>query len=155
MPSGGARARSGPPPVEGSGRSDRHGRVFRVLTGEARRGKQPPKFPFPNCTLREAQVWKQVWKFPQAEVWAEQNWFIPLVAHYVRISVVCESAEAKAADRAAMLRLADQVGLTPAGLAQNLWKIEQPGHEEPPARKANKKSSRDRMGLKVVVGGGD
>lgn len=35
----------------------------------------------------------------------------------------CEGSDAKAADRTAMLRLADQIGMSPTGLAANGWKI--------------------------------
>jgi hypothetical protein len=37
--------------------------------------------------------------------------------------VICESADATAADKNSLHRFADQIGLTPAGLRENGWKI--------------------------------
>lgn len=175
MPSGGARAKSGPAPARDSARTDNLGRSFRVLTGESRRDALAPRFPLPRVRIeesvdgelvenesaserrnrRESELWAWAWTLPQSEVWAEQSWFSYLVAQWVRLSVLCETEAAKAADKSTMLRLADQIGLTPAGLAFNRWAI---GPVEQPAPVASQRSrvssSRDRMGLKVVSGGG-
>ena len=45
------------------------------------------------------------------------------VALYVRQFVICESSDAKAADRATLARYADIIGLTPQGLRLNNWSI--------------------------------
>ncbi|MFY1588980.1 hypothetical protein ACN267_31320 [Micromonospora sp. WMMD734] len=45
------------------------------------------------------------------------------MAMWVRTSVICESAKATAADKNALHRFADQIGLTPAGLKENGWAI--------------------------------
>jgi hypothetical protein len=72
---------------------------------------------------------------------------------YVRTMVVCESSEATAADKGAIHRFADQIGLTPAGLKENGWAIARdetaPKRAEKPATK--KASARDRF--QVVSGG--
>lgn len=42
---------------------------------------------------------------------------------WVRTAVICEGSEATAADKNSLHRFADQIGLTPAGLKENGWKI--------------------------------
>ena len=46
-----------------------------------------------------------------------------MVALYVRQYVLCESSDAKAADRTTLCRYADSIGLTPQGLRLNGWRI--------------------------------
>ena len=105
---------------------------------------------------REAALWRWAWRQPQSEIWAEQPWFEYLVAQWVRMSVTCEQEDAKAADKTTMIRLADQIGMTPAGLAFNGWVI---GGVEPVEARAGgvkrerSRSSRERMGFEVVPGG--
>ena len=45
------------------------------------------------------------------------------IALWVRTFVLCESSHATAADKGSLHRFADQIGMTPAGLAENGWKI--------------------------------
>jgi hypothetical protein len=107
---------------------------------------------------RERALWEWAWTTPQAVAWESEPWRWYAVAQWVRTSVICEGAEAKAADKTAMLRLADQIGMTPAGLRENGWRIASVGDEgagESAPEKPRRKSSRDRMGLKVVNGGGE
>ena len=42
---------------------------------------------------------------------------------WVRTAVICEESTATAADKNSLHRFADQIGLTPAGLAENGWAI--------------------------------
>jgi hypothetical protein len=157
MPRGGARNRSGPQPAEDSGRSDARGVVFTALPAEGCKRK-PPAWPLSRSTNAasvdlEAERWDEVWKSPQANVWHTQRWRWLTVAHYVRMSVKVE-LDGKAADVTAMIRLADQIGLTPAGLKENGWKI---AEDQVAAKRAAKKaparpSARSRM--KVVHGSG-
>lgn len=150
MASGGARNRSGPAPVKGSGRSEARGLVFTALPREGHKGRAP-KFPLmprevlrlvvedgaryqvvdPDATdavaRREAELWRWAWRTPQAAAWAQpgQEWRRHSVAMWVRTAVICESSEATAADKNSLHRFADQIGLTPAGLAENGWAIAQ------------------------------
>lgn len=172
MPSGGPRARSGPAPDPNSARSDARGLILTDLPIEGYQGK-PPRFPLPQMDLsfrneagllvedadgsksfarRERALWKWVWSTPQAIAWAREPWRHYAVAQWVRQSVICESAGAKAADKTAMLRLADQIGLTPAGLVLNGWKIvAQIAPAEQVSVKPEMVSSRSKM--KMVRGG--
>ena len=58
----------------------------------------------------------------------------------MRTAVICESAEATAADKQALHRFADQIGITPEGLARNGWQIGVPEpvevEEEPVVRRS-------------------
>jgi hypothetical protein len=112
---------------------------------------------------RELDLWEWAWSTPQAIAWVDEPWRWYSIASWVRAAVVCESGDAKAADKTAMLRLADQIGLTPAGLALNRWAVGVSGGEAgstssaPGSRSKKKRSSRDRLpsSVKVVEGGSE
>jgi hypothetical protein len=146
MPRGGARNRSGPQKQENSGRSDRAGFSLAALPSEGYRG-EVPEFPLPKVSVyvvyfedkkrvkeldaeasaarweRELELWEWAWRTPQAEAWSREPWRWHTVAMWVRTSSVCESSDATAADKNSLHRFADQIGLTPAGLKENGWKI--------------------------------
>lgn len=176
MTSGGARNRSGPPKAVNSLKSTKAGLTLIALPAGGYEG-EAPEFPLMGFTVyrweyedkrryqvidhdatqafaeREAELWEQVWTYPQAKAWAREPWRWQAVAMWVRTAVVCESSEATAADKGAIHRFADQIGLTPAGLKENGWAI---AHDETAAKREAKSetakpSARDRM--KVVRGG--
>ena len=72
---------------------------------------------------REAELWGWAWSTPQAAAWAREPWRWQTVAMWVRTFVICESNDATAADKSAVHRFGDQIGLTPAGLRENGWQI--------------------------------
>jgi hypothetical protein len=145
MPRGG-HARSGPPPDPRSGRSERRGLRFDALPAEGYSG-EVPTYPLEAVPVydvwfedkkrvkelddeatearfdREQVLWAEVWRTPQAEAWARERWRWQTVAMYVRTMALCESADATAADKNSLHRFADQIGMTPAGLKENGWKI--------------------------------
>ena len=129
MGRGGARNRSGPPPQEGSARSDARGYSLTALPAEGFDGPVP-EWPLPPrddslFAARELELWEWAWRTPQACAWAlpSERWRTQTVARWVRQAVLCESHEAKAADHAQLHRYADQVGLTTAGLREMGWKV--------------------------------
>ncbi|WP_371409751.1 hypothetical protein OG423_14190 [Micromonospora zamorensis] len=156
MPRGGARNRSGPHPDENSLKSAKVGYSLTALPSEGYQG-EVPAFPLPDATAREAEVWQQAWRTPQAAAWSMQAWRHRTVALWVRWSVRMEDPEAGAALGNVVVRLADQIGLTPAGLKENGWKI---ATDQVAAKRADKQaeaapsapSARER--LKAVTGGG-
>ena len=181
MTSGG-HARSGPAPDPNSARSDRRGLAFVTLPSEGYGGEAPP-FPLPKRLIwnewfegsgrdrerrreleeasteatweREVELWVWAWTTPQACAWALEPWRWYSVAMWVRTFVICEGSEATAADKNALHRFADQVGLSPAGLKENGWAIardETAPKREERGNEPAKSSSRDRM--KVVKGSG-
>ncbi|AON97367.1 terminase small subunit [Gordonia phage Nyceirae] len=121
---GGARNRSGPKPQMHSARSDlRDVRALKLpVAGYA--GDFPPLSDLlTETTEREGIVWADLWRTPQAAQWARERWRWRSVAMYVRWVVRSEDKEATAATINAAQRLADQIGLTPAGLKENGWLI--------------------------------
>lgn len=172
MARGGARNRSGPPVDPKSGRSERKGFKLTALPSEGFDG-EAPKFPLMTFTVyrweyedkrrfqvpdedateafrdREQSLWEQAWTYPQACAWSLEPWRWNAVAMWVRTQVVCESSEATAADKGAIHRFADQIGMTPAGLKENGWAIAQ---DEVGAKAAEKSepASRPQRRLRAV-----
>lgn len=122
MARGGARNRSGPQPDEESARSDRRDFKLSALPPEGYDG-EAPEFPLPDASGRELEVWGQAWSTPQACAWSLEPWRHRTVAMWVRWSVRMEAEDASAALGNVVVRFADQIGLTPAGLKENGWKI--------------------------------
>jgi hypothetical protein len=148
MTQGGARARSGPAFDPNSERSERMGRSLLPLSARGYRRK-PRAFPLSRYVIwdswhdedgmhkqkdadsteewnrRERELWGELWKLPQAIAWhmPEFAYLFNTVALYCRQFVICESPDAKAADRSTLQRYADTIGLTPQGLKLNGWQI--------------------------------
>lgn len=95
-----------------------------ALPAEGYRGAVPD-WPLSSPSGREIEVWEWAWRTPQACAWSlpSEAWRARTVALWVRTSVRCEDAEAPASLFAQLHRLADQVGLTTAGLAEMGWKV--------------------------------
>lgn len=120
MPSGGARAHSGPPPNPQSRRqTGSQASTWTDLPAEGRKGRAP-KWPLGAPTAREVQVWGDIWKTPHAVVWERMAWFHD-VAMYVRLLVSAEAGEVKAATEAR--QWSDRLGLNPAAMMRNRWRI--------------------------------
>ncbi len=180
MPRGGARNRSGPPPSETSGRSDRRGFKLTALPAEGYDGPVP-KYPLRKVPVfneyfvdkqkirefdegatearweREQELWAWAWTTPQACAWSmpSESWRIQTIGMWVRTFVICEGPDATAADKNSLHRFADQIGMTTAGLAEMGWKVAVDEVAVKAAEKSDatpaRKSSRDR--LSVVPGG--
>lgn len=161
MASGGARNRSGPQPSESSLTSSKRGLAFRTLDAAGYSG-DVPEFPLPPSatedlvSVRERRIWETLWTYPQAIVWAEEPWRQETLAEFCRLKAVVElSPAANAALVAQTHRYKDQLGLSPAGLKENGWKIGAPAPvESAPAAKAAPRRSSSKARLKVVSGGG-
>ena len=156
---GGARNRSGPSPDPLSATSERRGYTLSALPREGFQGV-PPVFPLPPLPknarrARELAVWVEEWRTPQACAWISESWRWPVLAEFCRLRAVVESSvDPSAALMAQLHRFRDQLGLTPAGLKENGWKIaadevavQRGKHDEADVRG----SSRDR--LKAVGAG--
>jgi hypothetical protein len=170
MPKG-TNTNSGPPPDPNSLKSARRGLTFTALPAEGYNG-EPPAFPLPRVPVydiwfegkerhkdldleatehrfdRELELWAWAWRTPQAAAWADEPWRQHPVALWVRTAAICESGDATAADKNSLHRFADQIGLTPAGLAYNGWKIAADQLAEKRSEKgapASAPTARDRM----------
>lgn len=122
MPRGGARNRSGPQPDPSSERSEQRSLQFRLLPREGFTGRVPA-FPLPKPTPRERVVWREIWRTPQAAMWNVERWRMRTVGMYCRWTVRAEAMDATAATMTQVQRLGDQLGMTPAGLKENGWRI--------------------------------
>jgi hypothetical protein len=170
MSKGGSRNRSGPQKDPKSGRSERAGYSLTALPAEGYKG-DVPDWPLPARRVyyvvakerhfdeaateavadRERELWSWSWRTPQACAWSmpSELWRLHSIAMWVRTYVLCESAEATAADKGSLHRFADQIGMTPAGLRENGWEIakdvvadraaerdaDEADEEEPPRRR--------------------
>lgn len=147
MTKGGARNRSGPQPVEGSRNSDRKGLVLTALPPTGYDG-EAPEFPLPLESVREGKFWAMLWTTPQACAWALEPWRWHIIAMYARTFILAESTdEPNAALLGQVHRFGDQIGLTPAGLKENGWKIADPtpAAEPAPEQGATVTSIKDRV----------
>ena len=149
MPRGGARSKAGKMPDRSSEAFQSRVAGMFALPAEGYKRKHP-KFPLPpyetdsekpadhdrvkRLNAREQQLWNELWHLPQGYGWSrpQYKYLQPTVAQYVRLMVVCEAPDARSSDRVALLRFADNIGLTPQGLRQLGWIISDP--VERPAR---------------------
>lgn len=124
MTSGGARARSGPPPDPTALRRDRDAGEWTVLPAEGRPG-DPPEWPMEQQSGREADLWQAMWLKPQAFIWERLGQEFE-VALYVRRLAEAEEPGSAVALSTLVRQMADGLGLTTPGLRANRWRIERP-----------------------------
>jgi hypothetical protein len=124
MASGGARNRSGPPPVEGSRTSERKGFSLTALPREGYAGEVPDLLDFlPDATARQVTIWKQLWSTPQARAWFEQAWRWPIIADLAMWMDRAQAPDAAASIATTIRQLRDDCALSTAGMTQAGWKI--------------------------------
>lgn len=178
MASGGRRVGAGRKPDENSARSERTGYKLDALPPTGYDGPIPD-FPLPRRAVmrweyeekaryevadreateriaaRELELWNWAWSTPQACAWSltSEAWRLPNIAMWVRTFVICEGAEATAADKNSLHRFAEQIGLTTAGLASMGWKIAADAPVEQEAEPAEKSTGSSRGKLTVMTGG--
>lgn len=122
MTSGGARARSGPPPDPMALRRDRKtDGEWTILPAEGRTGPAP-KWPLTRIKTRETQLWRELWAKPQAVAWERMGQEFE-VALYVRRLAEAEQSESAVSLSTLVRQMADALGLTIPGLRVNRWKI--------------------------------
>ncbi|WP_346764427.1 hypothetical protein [Rhodococcus sp. B10] len=119
-----------------------------------------PAWPLSRATARERDVWKEAWRTPQATQWVGQKWRHRSVGLWVRWTVRAENPDSPAADAVQAQRLADQIGLSPAGLKENGWQIvaDEVGAARESKRATAAKSEakpRPARRLRAVAGGGN
>lgn len=107
-----------------SGRSERRGVSLDALPNEGYRG-EIPDWPISEATDAEMELWGEAWRTPQACAWSlpSEVWRKRTVALWVRTRIRCEDPEAPAALLGQLHRFADQIGMTPAGLKENGWRV--------------------------------
>lgn len=122
MPSGGARARSGPPPDPNALRRNRKDDAgWETLPAGGYDG-DVPELPLDPCLPAESRLWVDLWRKPQAAMWAKFDLKYE-VAAYVRAYVESTQPEAVAGLKTAVLRMATELGLSLPGMAALRWKF--------------------------------
>lgn len=120
MPKGG-HARSGPPPDPNALRRDRDQGEWTVLPAEGRDGPSPD-WPLSAKNRREAIIWNQFWRKPQAVAWERLGQEYE-VAMLVRNIAEAEQPDSPIALRTVVRQQMDSLGLTTPGLRSNRWRI--------------------------------
>jgi len=151
MPSGGARARSGPAPDPNALRRDRKDDAdWVVLPVEGYQG-DVPRFPLGAALGAETDLWVILWRKPQAFMWKKLGLEFE-VAAYVRAFLESTETEASAGLKTAVLRMAAEIGLSLPGMHSLRWQFaedELGERRQAPVRSGS--SAKDR--LKAIQGG--
>ena len=113
------------------------------------RGGNPPAYPLPKVTRymldrssegkpvkvaadavtdafrkREFEIWREIWKTPQAVAWERDPWRWPTIAEFCRVKAIVEAEpDANAALVSRLREYRNEIGLTPDGLRMNGWAI--------------------------------
>ncbi|MFF8473893.1 hypothetical protein [Streptomyces sp. NPDC015414] len=124
MPSGGARARSGPAPTSTErshkAKSDAQGWVTLPIDG---RDGPLPAWPLASPNDREMELWERLWETPQAVMWDQLRQEFE-VASYVRLLARAEAPRSSAIIWGQVKQLAESLGLSVSGMARNRWTID-------------------------------
>lgn len=145
MPSGGARARSGPAADPSSLRSVSKSWVDLP----ARFDGGVPAWPLSKASASERKYWVLLWVKPQASEWSRLGLEFQ-VALYVRSFFESAAPGASAGLRTSVLRMEDTLGLSPQGLNSLRWRIVAVDDVATP----KKSGGRSRARLKVIEGEG-
>ncbi|XKK40324.1 hypothetical protein HFP72_06765 [Nocardiopsis sp. ARC36] len=159
MPSGGARAVSGPAPDPGALRRNRPGdaAAWSTLPAEGRTGA-PPDWPLIDVQPREWDLWCDLWSRPQAVMWERLDQRYE-VAMFVRKLSEAELPRASVELQKVVRQYLDSLGLSVQGMLRNRWRITAPEQDRDDADDANASSAPARPSararLTVVHGDGD
>lgn len=158
MPSGGARARSGPPQDPNALRRDRKddAAAWTELPAQGRLA-DAPEWPLTPPTDRELAMWDRFWRKPQALIW-ERDGQLEYVAIFVRQLIEAEGEKASAENRKTVRMMFADLYLTSDSMSRARIRIasdevaEKRATSKQPARKS---SSRDRFTVVKDSTGGD
>lgn len=152
MGSGGRRSRSGPSPDPNALRRDRKDdAAWVVLPAEGYQG-EVPEFPLADALSAELGLWSELWRKPQAAMWAKLGMKYE-VAAYVRAFLESVEAEASAGLKTAVLRMSAELGLSLPGMHSMRWKFSEDEVAERRAEKLPERSGSARDRLRLINGG--
>lgn len=148
MPSGGARVVSGPPPdpaaLKRNRPSDQAG--WTTIPAEGRKGR-PPAWPLTDQDPREAVIWRELWKRPQAVMWEKLDQRYE-VALFARNLARAEQPMASVELQKVVRQYLDSLGLSVAGMLRNRWRLAEPAEtagKAPRASAAAPESAKTRL----------
>lgn len=118
----GGHAASGPAPDPNALRRNRTNDAGWTDLPAAGREGDPPPWPLPEASAREADLWRTFWAKPQAVQWERLGMDVE-VALYVRRLAEAELPGSSVALGTLVKQLAEQLGLTIPGLRMHRWKI--------------------------------
>jgi hypothetical protein len=103
---------------------------------------------------REAELWRRLWKMPQALMWERYGQHLE-VALYVRRLAEAEQPDSSVNLSTLVRQMADSLGLTSPGMRANRWRIDRPGEQDemPTAGGSVVTPSSARARLRAVAGG--
>lgn len=81
-----------------------------------------PRWPLRQAPEGIDDLWCELWRTPQAQMWAEFGW-TRLVARYAQILWDCEGPDATAAMLGECRQLEDRLGLSPMAMKRLQWEI--------------------------------
>jgi hypothetical protein len=124
VPSGGARARSGPPadPTSGRSESGRNAKDGWTTLPAKPAITRAPKWPLDLQSAPEKALWSKLWRKPQATMWRRQGLEFQ-VAAYARSFLEATEFGSPASLKTAVLRMEDTLGISTVGLTALRWRI--------------------------------
>lgn len=141
----GARTVSGPPPDPNSRRQQTKAQASGWIDLPAGgRDGDPPVWPFAAQHEGEEAAWAYLWALPQAVAWESLAVSTRDVATYVRFSILGEELTSAANEAR---QWSDRLGLNPAAMLRNRWRIKGDDLEQ---KRTTKAAPRKRRALKVA-----
>lgn len=142
----------GPPADPNALRRSRDGQTWIRLPPDGRKGRTPVWPLAPAATERELELWKKLWRYPQAVQWEKLGLSLEVALH-VRTLREAERPKSTTAARTLAMRQQEALGLTSAALAKLHWVIPEVAPAQASAQGEDaQKPARERFG--VIQGGG-
>lgn len=95
-------------------------KIGRGITGDGRANRAATD----GFRKREMEIWREVWKTPQAAAWSIDPWRWPTVAEFCRIKAAVElDPDSNAALLSRLREYRNEIGLSPDGMKANGWAI--------------------------------
>lgn len=116
--------------------------TFTYLPTGGRKGKAPP-WPLGEPTARELDVWRRLWRLPQAAAWEAGGAFDITIARYAWLKVSTEG-DTSASMLGELRQLEDRLGLNPVSMARLRWVVDD--HTEVEQESDHVLDIRDRLG---------
>lgn len=83
----------------------------------------PPPWPLSQPTHRELELWRDLWRLPQATIWHQVGWPVE-PAFYIQHLVRAEDGDLNAS--AEMRMLSDRLGVNPLAMLWLRWTLAEP-----------------------------